>query len=491
MKKIAVRLISLTGILFLCSCSSIFTSRSIKEPMMNAYLAGNMQEAERIADEYASSREGSGDELMWRLEQGKIKFDMGRFKESLESFEKAEKLVLDFDERAKISAREAGAETGAAFTNQNALPYKGFMYDRILLNAYKSLCYLALGDKAGAMVEIRRMHQRQKDAKEYFDAEIRRSQEEIKEKQAEMSKHAESSSGEYDKILEANPDIKKSHDEVNSMAKKIYGDFVNPFSLYLSAINYLLDHDYNSANVDFRNLYAANSTSKLVSSDFATASQRIGATGNLPEELKPQKTWDYPLDKNIVFVIFENGISAAFKEQKVQIILPPPIPTGYSGIAFPVLEEFPQPFDGLKIEAGGKTYISSEVSDMDSVVGSEFKEIFPQIITRLVVSTIIKEGGAFVAQMAAEQAGGEFAKWGTVVATSIYKYAFNTADTRCWQTLPKKYMIAHLPKPSNGIISLSAGLRSETVKLSEEKSFALVYVRAQSQDQLSVKVFEF
>jgi hypothetical protein len=458
--------------------------------MMNVYLAGNMPEAEKIVDEYISSREGSGDELMWRLEEGKIKFDSGRFKESLQAFEAAEKLIFDFDERAKLSARDLGAETGAAFTNQNALPYKGFIYDRILLNAYKSLCYLGLGDSAGAMVEIRRMHQRQKEAKEYFDAEIKRSEEQISKDRAEMSnKNTDPASGDFQNIINSNPAMRESHEEVKGIAKKIYGDFVNPFCLYLSAINYMLESNYNDANVDFGNLYKADPSNSLISADFATSLRKLGST--TPDELKSSKSWDYPLNKNIVFVIFENGISAALKERKVQIILPPPIPTGYSGIAFPVVEQFPEPFGELLVSADGKIYKTVLVADMDSVVGSEFNEIFPYIITRLVVSTIVKEASAFAAQMVAEQAGGELAKWGTIAATSVYKYTFNTADTRCWQTLPKKYMITHFPKPKDGNLTLSAGTQSQNISLSADKTFSIVYVRAQSPSFFSVKIFEF
>ncbi len=473
----------------LCSCSSIFTSRSIKEPMMTAYLAGNMQEAERIADDYAASREGSGDELMWRLEQAKIRFDIGKYKESLQAFEMAEKAVANFDERAKISAREAGAEVGSAFTNPNALPYRGFMFDRVLINAYKSLCYLALGDKPGAMVEIRRMHQRQKEAKEYFDAEIRKAEAQIKAQRTEMSEESARSSGNFDSILASNPELKKSSDEVKTLSKKIYGDFINPFTIYLSAVNYLLDSNCNDASVDLRNLQKAMPDNHLVASDLATVSRRIGAS--LPDGMKNAPAWDYSLEKNVVYVIFENGITAALKEQKIQIILPPPIPTGYSGIAFPVIETFPEPYSSLHIEADGRRFEATTISDMDSVLGSEFNEIFPYIITRLVISTVVKEASAFAAQMAAAQAGGELGKWSAVAGMSIYKYAFNTADTRCWQTLPKKYMIAHLPRPQDSRLSICAGSRSETIKLSSDKNTAIIHVRAPSPNYFSVKVFEF
>jgi len=457
--------------------------------MFKEYLAGNIAEAEKIACKYAESRTGTGDELMWRLEEAKIKFDQGKYREALSIFEIAEKIVMDFDERAKISARNVGAEAGATITNQNAIPYTGFICDRILINAYKALCYLGLGDKNAATVEIRRMHQRQKDALEYFDSEIRKAEEKIKKQREELPDAARKSSEDFTSIVNSNPELKKSADEVKKLSKKIYGDFINPLSLYLSAIVYLMNGNYNEANVDFRNLYKAQPDNNLIVKDFVTTSKQIGA--RIPEELKSISAWEYPLDKNIVFLIFENGVIAALKEEKVQIILPPPIPTGYSGIAFPVLETFPEPFSAVSVEANNRIYKTVTVSEMDSVFGAEFNVLFPYIITRLVISTIVKETAAFAAQMAAEEAGGDLAKWGTVVGTSLYKYIFNTADTRSWQTLPKKYMITHFPKPEDGILKISWGANSKTITLKPTTTFAIIYIRAQSANFFNIQTLEF
>ena len=477
------------SIFFLSSCSSILTARKVKEPIITEYLSGNIVNAEKIACDYSESRTGTGDELMWRLEEAKIKFDQGKYKEALSTFEIAEKIVMDFDERAKISAREVGAEAGAAITNQNAIPYRGFISDRILINAYKALCYLGLGKKNDAMVEIRRMHQRQKDALEYFDSEIKRAEEEIKNQRKELSEAAQKNSANFDSIINSNPELKKSADEMKKLSKKIYGDFINPFSLYLSAIVYLMNGNYNEANVDFRNLYKAMPDNNIIAKDFVTTSKQIGA--RIPEELQTISEWKYPLNKNIVFVIFENGMIAALKEEKVQIILPPPIPTGYSGIAFPVLETFPEPFQSINIEAENKIYQPVTISKMDSVFGAEFNVLFPYIITRLVISTIVKEAAAFAAQMAAEEAGGDLAKLGTVVGTSLYKYIFNTADTRSWQTLPKKYMITHFPKPEEGILKISWGANSKTITLKPTTTFAIIYIRAQSANFFNIQTLEF
>ncbi|MFA6568374.1 MAG: hypothetical protein WCS96_09200, partial [Victivallales bacterium] len=269
----------------------------------------------------------------------------------------------------------------------------------------------------------------------------------------------------------------------------------NPFVTYMSGMGYLVNHNYPEAAVDFRNLYKMETSNTLVRQDHVTVSKYLN--NEIPKELSEIIPYPYPLDSDIVYVIFENGLAPALREQKIQIILPPPIPTGYSGIAYSDLEFFPLSLGGLEIKDSlGGSYKTVTVADMNSVVSQEYKEIFPGMITRLVVSTIVKEVASYVAQEAAAQAGGEAARWGTIVGTSIYKYAFNTADTRCWQTLPREFQIAHMPRPSDGILKISATspdgtmVSAEPVEVKIEKKRAIIHVRQPGQGNISVRVFE-
>ena len=136
---------------------------------------------------------------------------------------------------------------------------------------------------------------------------------------------------------------------------------------------------------------------------------------------------------------------------------------------------------------------------MDSVVSQEYEDIFPGMITRLVISTLIKEGASAAAEVAAWQvdgAGGVVAVIGTVIATSAYKYAFNTADTRCWQTLPREYQVAQLPRPPDGKLKLSAVspggtmVSAEPVEVKIEKNRAIIHVRQAGQGNISARVFD-
>ena len=66
-----------------------------------------------------------------------------------------------YEEQAKV---KVGSEVGASLTNLSALPYRGRAYDKVLINAYKALNYMQLGEFDKARVELNRALQRQKDA---------------------------------------------------------------------------------------------------------------------------------------------------------------------------------------------------------------------------------------------------------------------------------------------------------------------------------------
>lgn len=150
--------------LVVCStgCSTLISARSQKEEAMKHYSAGEYEKASAIFKEYADKREGTGDELMWHLEHGCVRFAMEDYPMSLEAFNKAEIVVLDHENRATFNLRGIGAEIGAAYTNANALPYTGCFFEKILINSYKSLVYLGMNNPEAAGVEMRRARFRQK-----------------------------------------------------------------------------------------------------------------------------------------------------------------------------------------------------------------------------------------------------------------------------------------------------------------------------------------
>ena len=127
------------------------------------------------ADQYANRARKAGrrNAVIWRLEQGSALRAAGRFKESNQAFAAAESLIDDYERRAKVSL---SSESVALFSNQAQLPYEGRVYDKVMLNSYRGLNYLQLGDRQAARVEFNRVLRRQEDAVAIKSRRIEREQ---------------------------------------------------------------------------------------------------------------------------------------------------------------------------------------------------------------------------------------------------------------------------------------------------------------------------
>ena len=161
--------------------------------------AGSLAAAVATINKKADASKGSKDEIIWRLEQGATLRSAALadpsmvppppvaqaadapkageppvpppppkpeevhgfyFAKSTEAFDLAEARVNDYEEQAKV---KVGSEVGAALTNQATLPYRGRAYDKVMMDTYKAINCLQLGNKDRARVELNRALQRERD----------------------------------------------------------------------------------------------------------------------------------------------------------------------------------------------------------------------------------------------------------------------------------------------------------------------------------------
>ena len=134
-------------------------------------LTNAVSEATKQADENANNK----DAIVWRLEQGAVLRANGQYEDSNKAFDQAQVKIDDYQQKAKV---RVGQEAGALLSNQANLDYEGRSYDGIMLNTYRALNYLALGQVDNARPEIIRAYQRQQDAVEDNKRRIEKTQEE-------------------------------------------------------------------------------------------------------------------------------------------------------------------------------------------------------------------------------------------------------------------------------------------------------------------------
>jgi len=94
---------------------------------------------------------GSRSEALYLMDKGMIQHVAGRYTESLQSLSKAEALTEDF------YSRRIRSEIEAFFTSDNALPYEGEEFEKVLLNVLMAVNYAQLGLWDDALVEARKV----------------------------------------------------------------------------------------------------------------------------------------------------------------------------------------------------------------------------------------------------------------------------------------------------------------------------------------------
>lgn len=469
------------GVLLFAGCSSITNSHLQKEPLMAEYLAGKDARVELRLSEKLKSALNTGDELMWRLEAGAFFFNIGDYRRSVNEFERAEALIAAYDDRPTVSVRDAGGEGGALLTNLNALPYRGFGRDRIALSIFKSLAYLGEGRPESFFAQLRRLRTAQKEVHEKYRKFFEEEEKSLAEAKKRNPGAASSVRGGGAAVAgrSDSAEFNAALAETRKIAHRGYGNFLNPAALFLSGLGSLLEGDADNARIDWARLYEALPSNPLVRQLYVTILDRTKQ--KVPEDLKEVRPFDFPLDRDCVYVLFANGRSAAFR----QVAIYYPVMTAY-----PVCEYYPAPYRFLKVIAGGQSGETRLLADMDAILAQEYDERLPGMITRIVLSTAIKEGAGYAGAWAVGREN-EAAGAAVLLASMVYRAAFNTADTRSWEILPKEFQFCILPMPENRTVVLEPDGRKSgerSVVIPEADRSAIVYVNAPAAGELRVQV---
>lgn len=111
---------------------------------------GNFEKADKLLWKDKKMARGKN-KILFYLNLGYVEFMAGHPKESNQAFETAENLI---DEQVRNPALQAAV----LLSNPEILPYKPEDFEVIMVNFYKSMNYLQMGDMEGALVEVRKIN---------------------------------------------------------------------------------------------------------------------------------------------------------------------------------------------------------------------------------------------------------------------------------------------------------------------------------------------
>ena len=409
---------------------------------------GNFESSEKLAQSKISKgKNPKGEDLLWSMQLGCIERIKQDHRQSNEYFDKSEEMLNFFDYQ-----NETTDSVAAIAVNENIIPYVGQEYDGIMVNTYKALNFMALGENDLARVEFNRALDRQRRAKEKFA-------EEIKKLQDEMDKTEEKKDSHVKENVE-NPEVRQLIvDRYPGLYNfEAYPDFVNPFTTYMAGVFFNLVGDYSKGSSLLKESYGMVSDNDFMAEDLAVAEQVLDGKKEL---------------KDTVWVIFENGMGPVKEEFRIDIpLFVETEKVKYVGIALPKLSFRQQAYPYLSVTADGNNYKTQYVAHMDRVVQTEFNKDFKGILTRAIISTSAKA----VAQYAMSKKDDSSSKLASFLVAA-YSFATTAADVRIWTTLPKDFQVARFSMPADRLITIEPpGAESFEIKIPPCRN-SLVYVK--------------
>ena len=403
----------------------------------------------------------------------------GIFDESNTAFERAETGIREQQEASTVG--NAMRQVAAVFANDNALPYQIQEYDGIMVNTYKALNLLEMGEIDDARIEFNRVAERQRMAAVRFSEQI------AKEKAEEAGTESDAASSETqegdgakpglkerikkmiaDKFQEAKGVVMGSMQDGENKAKvdeyetmfsaDTWGAedaFTNPFSTYMQGL-FLLAYGEDKSDAESA-VHALDTACHAERDPAKNPSAKALAVAQAFAEGKFKKE---ELAK-MVFVIFENGVCPEKQEYTIPIIIPLKMPnvadTKFvdASLVLPKLVSRDAAYPFLSVKSGESELAKTvSVCNMDAVIASEYRERMPAILTRNIIQTGVK---AVLQSMIID----ELVKQGvpSIAASTAVAAIFNAtkaADTRIWASLPKNFQVAVVDRPESGELQFFA-----------------------------------
>lgn len=440
-----------------CAASSTFTAYPRKiQPLISSLSNRTPVDLKQCLLDECKDK----DQILYNMERGRYAQITGDSEVSMNDFRASMDRIRVNDEKALISASDFGANVAATLVNDNAIPYEGEGYERVLLHHYQALNYLKKKDLDGAGVEVRRANAEQSDSLKRFEKEIEDAREEAQSKR-----------------IDNNPArIDSQYAQMDEVAGKVKNSFQNAYTFYVSGFIYELLRQPDDAYIDYKKALEIYPDNSYLQKDVL----RLAAKLDMGEELdelsrrfpsahKRFKDGENPGTGELL-VLFEDG----FVPQKHEVKIPIPVSSaGLISIAFPIYHERWSAQLPLRILSESTLIGSTEpICDVRALAVKALQEKAPVIVTRQILRAVAK--GVSVAE--ARKKMGELGQF----AVTVWNIVSESADLRSWLTLPANAQILRT--------TLAAGSYSLSLQhpMTGEPAYADVEITANGKTVLHV-----
>lgn len=358
------------------------------------------------------------DGLLYAQEAGRVAQITGNFAASKGYYHSAMLAYQAFDDKAKLSLSNAGANASSLVLNDNSIPYRGPGFERIMLHQYQAMNYLFSGDAQGALVEVRRSN----------------------ELQASEQKRYEKSQKSVQSM--ANGAIDAEVNRLSSAAGTVTSSFLNAYSYYTTGLLHELLGEPNDAFIDYRKAAQISPNNPSLQQTLVRLAKQLGMDdyedyrrrwGDVSE---PKAT-----EGQVIFMV-ERG----FVPEKQSITIPFRIHDNWQTASMATYMPRGLAISATPIRGLPSPLLASPIANIDALAINALKEDLPAALVRQALRVYTKS------EMARRVSSDSKRRQNELDPISIVMQIFNViseqADRRSWLTLPRQAQIARQYVPA-------------------------------------------
>jgi hypothetical protein len=370
---------------------------------VNGFVAArNYDEAQARVEKAKESSYGRKNMVLYYLDLGAVQHDAEKFKESDQSFDRAEQRMEE------LYTKSVSKAAGTLILNDSTTDYAGERFERAMVNVYRALNYAFTGDRENALVEIRKLSR-----------------------------------------------LLQEYADVYGAKSTAYKD--DAFAQFLSSLLYEDDGRPDDARIAREKSRQAYARYPAAYGTVAPALEPVGAqegTGELVF-LHYNGTAPRKVSKSFSVAWREAAIAVnSSKDDEADAARAKnALRAGLLGkaitVAFPDYVSDPFQIAGSAVEAGGVSAQTELASDLAAIAKKDLSERQALIRTRAIVRAAIK---FILAKAASDEVAQKYGKnsWQHMLAqagSAALAASTEGADTRAWFTLPAQIRVARLRLP--------------------------------------------
>lgn len=352
-------------------------------------------------------------DILDNMEKGRIAFLSGQYEQSLSYLTDSDTAVKEQEQKAQISLSESAVSLGSLAVNDNLNIYHPADYELGFLHLYLGLNYLQQNKLDDALVEMRRANQVQERAQKERSKELSAAENRMKE---------QGLSPNLGSVLSHYPDAGKTLQAVQ-----------NGYLLYLSALLYEADGNWNDAWIDYQRALAVVPENREVVDGAIRVGHQLGMTQEVTQLVQrygqPQTM---PKGEARVIIMEEVGVVNALEGWRLSLPLYDSHGNlGVYSLALPHYTDSAAASDsGLnsRFALNGKALSASLLSDVNNMAEYHLSERLPAMVLRQALRVWAKDR---LRKEAEKQGGG----LGGLVL-NVWNTLTEQPDTRSWLTLP-------------------------------------------------------